>query len=314
VEKNDKRVRVTATGTIEARVNHTTLASLAIWADKNGYRPRTKSDLVRTGLETLVDKLCDIDPEIEVLSTEQAMYVLEGYGYGNLNRNDRGKRALANKLREDDKSHKSWAPVGSEKYDGPADYVPMHLQKLGCLPASEIMRRAAENEREKLQETQQEERKPEETQARYDFEAIPDPQSIAYESVEGLEPEDIMRIDAANRKAVSEGQEPPYPPIEYKVVQKASRQIAEKLAFVHKMKNKGCETEDEYFEVLAEEERRRKMPKEAMKEAERRIQDESEQAKRERLNREFVAREQEQLAQQKDAMKEALRQAKEANE
>lgn len=90
-----------ATATLEARVKHTTLATLALWMEESGHGARSKSWLVRQGLEVL-EEMIVANGGREFVSTEEAMNWLEENGFTGLNRNGRGRRALANQLHRED--------------------------------------------------------------------------------------------------------------------------------------------------------------------------------------------------------------------
>jgi hypothetical protein len=136
-----REARVEATAVLEARVRHTDLATLVLWAKKYDAVPRSKSELVRLAIELLVDKVLEIEPELRIESTEQAMEILEEEGFVNLNRNSRGRRALTAKLRDESMADIEW----NTRAEGAA--MPEQLRRAGALPVEEIMRRAAENQR-----------------------------------------------------------------------------------------------------------------------------------------------------------------------
>jgi hypothetical protein len=136
-----REARNDATAALEARVNHTTLASLVLWANKNGYVPRTKSELIRIGLELLVEQLITTDENLRIESTEEAMEILESFGFAGLNRQGRGKRALQSALGKESLADRDWSMRSGTME------ISEQARRMGALPVEEIMRRAAENQR-----------------------------------------------------------------------------------------------------------------------------------------------------------------------
>lgn len=98
------QARNDAAASIEARVRPTTLATIAVWMDKMGWKPRTKSELVRMSMEALEEQIvvAGIVPRVEW--TEEALGILATFGLEGFNRNRRGGRALAQQLQEDERA------------------------------------------------------------------------------------------------------------------------------------------------------------------------------------------------------------------
>jgi hypothetical protein len=95
--------RNTASSSVEARVKPTTLATLAMWFEAKGQPARTKSELVRMGLEVLEEYLIANDQVPRIASTEEALMTLASMGFDGLNRNSRGTRALMQQLQREEK-------------------------------------------------------------------------------------------------------------------------------------------------------------------------------------------------------------------
>jgi hypothetical protein len=131
-----------ATATLETRIKHTTLATLALWAEEGGYLPKSKSELVRIAMELLIDRIIALKPQFEITNTEQAMEILESRGYHGLNRDKRGLRALQKQLAIESEKDLEW----NQQWTGQGS-VPEHLRRLGVLPAEEVLRLATENTR-----------------------------------------------------------------------------------------------------------------------------------------------------------------------
>ena len=82
----------------EVRCDRRVLASIAIYYSKNANRPKSTSDLLRLIIYDYHDLLVKHEIIKEITSTTEAVEILNGLKFHNLNRSGRGIKVLAKQI------------------------------------------------------------------------------------------------------------------------------------------------------------------------------------------------------------------------
>jgi hypothetical protein len=93
------------------RLDARTIATIGLYAHKQGERLLSYNDVVRFGLEILRELVIRQDFECNVESTEQAVEVIKRLGLGALLKRNRNARALAKQLSLEDHSSEGFDPL-----------------------------------------------------------------------------------------------------------------------------------------------------------------------------------------------------------